>query len=137
MKHFLTDLNRRDTRMSTLLDNSGMAKTEIALFRDQRVLNDFVMRLCPQMWEWLQASVGFKTAHIVVEVYGLYGDERRWPNAIAPDLALTTKHATALYHWALKQLRDPDRFAELRDIVISAAHKVLATQQLDKAKIDR
>jgi hypothetical protein len=106
MQGFLSDLYKQPTRISTILQNAGIAVSEIECQREQRWLNDFVLRFCPKLWEWLGTVVGFKARDVIVDAYGLYGDERRSIQGIAHELGITSDHAAALRGWALKQMLD-------------------------------
>jgi DNA-directed RNA polymerase sigma subunit (sigma70/sigma32) len=102
-----------------------------------RVLNDLVMRLRPELFEWLGVSIGSKARHVIVDFYGLYGGERRRLFRTAWDLGIEADHARALRNWALRRLRDPHRNAELTDMIASTARKVLATRQENEARRKR
>lgn len=123
---FLTDLYRRPTSISTLIQLAGMAASDIECLHETRCLNDFVLRFCPRLWEWLGETVGSKAQEVVTESYGLYGGGRRPFEGIARDLGITPDHAAALRGWALKQLRDHQKQAEMEEMIISTARSVLS-----------
>lgn len=129
MQVFLTDLYRNPTHIGTILQHAGMAASEIERFHEQRCLNDFVLRFCPRLWEWLGKAVGSKARDMITDCYGLYGGQGRPVESIARELGITCDHAAALRGWALKQLRDPKKQTELEEMIVSAAHAVLATRQ--------
>jgi hypothetical protein len=128
---FFTDLYKQPTQTSTLLLGEGMEESEIACLREQRWLDDFVMRFCPRLWEWLGKTVGSKARDVVIDCYGLYGGETRLMPSIAHELGITADHAAALRGWALKKLRDPEKQAELEAMLVSTARSVLEARQKD------
>src|SRR5512139_2619116 len=112
MQVFLTDVYKQPTRISTILQDAGMTVPEIECLREQRCLNDFVLRFCPRLWEWLGTLVGSKAQELIINSYGLYGEERCPIENIAGELGITPDHAAVLRGWALKQIRDPEKQAE-------------------------
>jgi hypothetical protein len=137
MDGFLTDLYRRPTRVSTILLNAGMDASEIDYFREQRWLNDFLLRFCPKLWEWLGSTVGTKAREVLIDSYGLYGGEGRSIPSIASKLGITSDHAKALRGWTLKQVRDVEKQAALEEMIVSTARSVLAARQKDKDRKSR
>lgn len=134
MRAFLTDLYQRPTQISTILRDAGIDAAEIACLREQRWLDDFVMRFCPRLWEWLGKVVGSKARDVIIDCHGLYGGETRSMPGIAHELGITADHAAALRGWALKKLRDPEKQAELPAMLVSTARSVLEARQKDRER---
>jgi hypothetical protein len=126
---FLTDVYKRDTQVSAVLRDAGMDESQIACLRQQRCLDDFVLRFCPRMWEWLGTTVGSKARKAVIDFYGLYGDKVRSVPSMAHELGITADHVAALRGWALKKVRDPEKLAELEAMLVSTARRVLEADQ--------
>ena len=126
---FLTDIYQCPTRISTLLHDAGMGASEVEYLRERRRLDAFVLRFCPELWEWLGTTVGTKAREVVIGFYGLYGGGGRRIHSIARDLGITTDHAGALRGWALKQIRDSEKRGELEEVVVSTARSILAARR--------
>jgi hypothetical protein len=121
---FLRDLYRRPTRLSTLLQE-GMKSEQLKFLSDTVNLDNFVMRFCPELREWLIATVGLKSTDILIDFYGLYGEPRQASEAIAKEFALGESDVTKLRFWALKQLRATENRAALKEIALTVARSVV------------
>ena len=121
----LTDLTRRPTRLSTFLLRGGLDDGDLESLRRDTTLDALILRLCPALRELLIGTLGMKAAYLLVEFYGLYGDERRTAEEVSDDLGMTRSHAAALRGWALKELRGMSAQDALRELAVSVARDVL------------
>lgn len=129
LRDFFTDIYRRPTRLSLLLRQGGLGPDELECLKYGLTLDALVLRFCPKLREWLIETIGMKATHVIIESYGLYGDERRRMAEIAFDVGVTESHARALRGWALKRLRGADEQSALKDIAAAVARDVLRTRQ--------
>ena len=124
LRAFLTDLYKHPTRVSTLLYDAGIYASQVEYLCEQKQLNTFILRFCPELWEWLGDTVGTKAREVVIDFYGLYGGGGRRIRSIAHDLGMTTDHARALRGWALKQVRALEKRSELEAMIVSTARSI-------------
>ena len=129
MRSFLTDLYQGPTRISTLLSGAGIGPAEIEYLREQSQQNDFVLRFCPKLWEWLGPAIGYEARKVVVDFYALYGGWRRYAISIARSLGMTVDQAEELRAAALNSKRDPVKQAQLEAMAVSTARSVLEARQ--------
>lgn len=134
MAAFLSDLYQQPTRISTVLHKAGLSASDIECLRQQRCLNDFALRLCPMLWEWLGDTVGTKARAMIIDLYGLYGSRGRRMDSIARKLETTTQNVVALRDKALQQMRVQRKQAELEGLIVSTAQSILAVCQKDDAE---
>jgi hypothetical protein len=127
-RDFFTDLYRCSTRLSAFLRQAGLSEDELASLKHGTTLDSLVLRFCPRLREWLIETVGTKATYVIIDFYGLYGDERRSVAHIAQDLGLTRSHAAALRGWALKRLRETEMQVTLQELGASVARDVLETK---------
>jgi hypothetical protein len=129
MAAFLTDLYQQPTRISTLLRKAGLSGSDIECLRQQRCLDDFALRFCPSLWEWLGTTVGTKARAVIIDLYGLYGSRGRRMDSIARKLETTTQNVVALRDKALQQMRVQRKQAELEELIVSTAQSILTVHQ--------
>lgn len=134
MAAFLSDLYQKPTRISTVLRKAGLSVSDIECLRQQRCLNDFALRFCPSLWEWLGDTVGTKARAVIIDLYGLYGSRGRRINSIARKLETTTQNVVALRDKALQQMRVQRKQAELEGLIVSTAQSTLTVYQKDVAE---
>ena len=125
LENLFTDLYRRPTRLSSFLRQVGLGEGELESLKRHTTLDALILRFCPALRELLIETVGMKAAYLLVEFYGLYGDERRPTEKIAPDIGLTRSRGGALRGWALKQLRGAEAQTTLQELGVSVARGVL------------
>ncbi len=128
-KDFFTDLYRRSVRMSAFLREAGLSESELESLKYGPTLDALVMRFCPELREWLIKTLGMKSACVIIEFYGLYGDGIRRMAEIASDLGLTESHVKALRGWALKRLRGTEEQAALKELAVAVARGVLLAKE--------
>jgi hypothetical protein len=134
MAAFLGDLYQQPTRISTVLHKAGLSASDIECLRQQRCLNDFALRFCPRLWEWLGDTVGTKARAVIIDLYGLYGSRGRRMGSIARKLETTTQNVGALRDKALEQMRVQQKQAELEELIVSTAKGILTAYQKEAAE---
>ena len=134
MAAFLSDLCQQPTRISTVLRKAGLSGSDIEFLRQQRCLDDFALRFCPRLWEWLGNTIGTEARAVIIDLYGLYGSRGRRMDTIARKLETTTENVVALRDKALQQMRVQRLQAELEGLIVSTAQSILTVYQKDAAK---
>jgi len=134
MAAFLSDLYQQPTHISTVLHKAGLSGSDIECLREQRCLDDFALRFCPKLWEWLGDTVGTKARAVIIDLYGLYGSKAHRVGSIARKLETTTQNVEALQDKALQQLRLQPKQVELEGLIVSTAQSILTVYQKNAAK---
>jgi hypothetical protein len=134
MAAFLGDLYGQPTQISTILRKHGLSASEIECLREQRCLNDLVMRFCPRLWQWLGVTVGTRGRAAIIARYGLYGARGRRVDSIAHKLGATAEEVMSLQDKALRQMRVQQKHIGLEESIVSTAHSVLAVHLKDPAR---
>jgi hypothetical protein len=133
MVAFLGDLYGQPTHISTILRKHGLSGSEIECLREQRCLNDFALRFCPQLWQWLGDTVGTKARAVIIDRYGLYGGRGRRVDSIARKLEINAAQVVALRDRAFQQTRVQQKLDELERMFVTTAQSVLAVYLKDPA----
>jgi hypothetical protein len=134
MAAFLSDLYQQPTHISTVLLRAGLSGSDIECLRRQRCLNDFALRFCPRLWEWLGDTVGTKARAVIIDLYGLYGSRGRKMDSVARKLETTTQNVVELRDKALRQMRVQRKQAELEELIVSTAQSILTVYEKDAAE---
>lgn len=134
MAAFLSALYQQPTRISTLLRKAGLSGSDIECLRQQRCLDDFALRFCPRLWEWLGDTIGTKARAVIIDLYGLYGSRESRMDTIARKLETTTQNVVALRDKALQQIRVQRKQAELEGLMVFTAQNILTAYQKDAAE---
>ncbi len=131
---FLSALYQQPTRISTLLRRAGLSGSEIECLRQQGCLDEFALRFCPKLWQWLGDTGGTIARAVIIDLYGLNGSRGRRPDYIARRLATTTQDVVALREKALQQMRVQQKQAELEELAVTTAQAILSVSQKDAAE---
>lgn len=110
--------------VSTLLVTRGMSEAEIAEMDNGRVLDNFVMDLCPKLDEWFRNDYGQKFADVLIDHYGLYGNRPVTLDVLAQTWSFTdVNHAQNYVDWALRELGESR--PKLERIVFGVANTLI------------
>ena len=117
LRDFLSKLYGEATLLSDLLQDAGVSDGQLISMKGQpRHIDAFLQEFCPSLRSWLIETVGYKATSILIETYGLYGDERATVEQIAYNLGLGSGHVQNLERWSLRKLREDENVRQMHKI---------------------
>jgi len=122
-RNFATDYFGHTAGLSTIFKNAGCDDASLRALSDSQKLNNLLIDFCPAFRKWVYQYAGDKAMELVVEYYGLYGDDRLSMDELAYNLDL--KSAEAYKKWILKKLREKDAEVALEEIAAEVAFKLI------------
>jgi hypothetical protein len=122
-REFATDYYGHTAGLSTIFSYAGYDDAFLRRLSGSRTLNSLLIDFCPAFREWVYRFAGEKAMELVIDYYGLYGDDRLSLDDLAYNLDL--ENAAGYKDRALKQLRQKSAKIDLGNIAEVAAQKLI------------
>lgn len=87
-----------------------MPREQYIQLQDNRIMDNYLAKLCPEFRRWLIENLGDKAMELIIDLYGLYGDPILSLNQLQYNLGLDD--AERYQDWALSQMRRKRRSLE-------------------------
>lgn len=124
-EEFATDYYGRPSDLSSILGYAGFGPEALDfLFSTGGKLGSLLMAFCPAFRIWVHDFAGEKAMELVIEYYGLYGDERLTLEELEWNLGLT--NARGYKAWTLEKLRREAAEHDLREAARHAGNFALS-----------
>ena len=128
------DYYQHSSSLSTIFKRAGFSNEWLREIGDSHKLDGLLIDFCPLFRQWVHQFAGEKAMELVIEHYGLFGDERLPLEILASNLDLD--NAMSYKIWALRKLSEPYAQEALGHIAQRAGAIVLsekANQFVDKS----
>lgn len=121
-KDFTSDYYRHSSTLSTIFKMAGLGDEWLREVGVSHKLHSLLMDFCPAFRLWGHQFAGEKAMELIVEYYGLYGDERLSLETLEHNLGLD--NGIGYLAWTLGKLRAPEAASALVDIAREVGGKI-------------
>lgn len=119
---FTTDYYGRPSGLSTIFERAGCDNILLNELKNQpQTLNNMLIDFCPSFRKWIYQFAGDRAMELVIEYYGLYGDDQLSLDDLAYNLDM--KDAEGYKGWVLSELQKMDAKRALEEIAADVANK--------------
>lgn len=122
-RDFATDYYGQPGSLGRILLESGVDSADLQILSQDRSLNSLLMKFCPNFRLWIITYAGDKAAELLIEYYGLYGDDKQSLRTLGYNLGI--RDPSAYKAWAVKKLRARVAYYDLKRIALKAAKETL------------
>lgn len=125
-RDFTTDYYQRSAGLSTIFKMAGFGDELLREISESHKLHSLLMDFCPAFRLWVHQFAGEKAMELIVEYYGLYGDERLSLEKLEHNLVLDS--GIGYLTWTLRELRAPEAASALVGIGSEVGGKILPSR---------
>lgn len=122
-QNFATDYYGYPADLFTTFKAAGLDDKSLQMISKPPVIRGLLMEFCPAFRQWVHQFAGEKAMELVIEYYGLYGDERVPLEKLEHNLDLN--NAAGYKAWTLGKLRASDAAVALKQVASEVGSTVL------------